>query len=118
MFRIPAVILLSLCVAAMPSYVAVRCSNARDQGSDAQIHECCPVTTTAFGVPTGDDGDEKHSPISSQQSCAAPCCGYVAHVVAGPARLNPSNLLANLLPPVSESHAAVDREAIFHPPRI
>ena len=118
MLRIPAVILLALCVIAMPSYAAIACGSACETSTSAtHEHDCCPTGST-IAAAHADDGDSSHdSKTPGRHHCAAPCCGFVAHVLT--TRVPPAGdrPLADSLPSAAVVRTAVDHDAIFHPPR-
>ena len=120
MLRTVGVILLALCVVAMPSYAAVACGSACEtSASSGHEHDCCPTSTaSAASHPAGNDDSAPHdSRVPGRHHCAAPCCGFVAHVLT----VNPPPVaerpLGDLSPAAPVARAAVDHEAIFHPPR-
>ncbi len=117
MLRTPCVILLALCVLAMPSYAAITCGNACAAMSDA--HDCCPVATNLVPANDGADGapTSNHSDAGRSDPCAAPCCGFVAHVLTSSIPHVDERPLADLLPTGSVLQDAVNHDAIFHPPR-
>jgi hypothetical protein len=123
MMRTLGVILLSLCVLAMPSYAAITCGSAcGTTKTSADQHACCPgVAANAQPASSHDDGapaSPGHSDTGGKQHCAAPCCGYVATVtVTGAAQVD-AQPLADLLPTAAILAGSVDHDAIFHPPRL
>ena len=125
MLRTLGVILLSLCVLAMPSYAAITCGSACATEGVGHEHACCPTDAAAVQAASADD----HGPTDSEHSgnggdnggrrhCAAPCCGYFATVLSGPATLIDSQPLADLLPTAAVLSGSADLDAIFHPPRL
>ncbi len=119
MLRTSAVILLALCVLAMPSYAAIACGSSFANASDP--HDCCPETPSAIKPANSDvDGSRNtsHSSENGRNQCAAPCCGFVAHVpvvvVSHAIERSPVERLLS----ESSLHGSVDHDAIFHPPRI
>ena len=120
MLRTLGVILLSLCVLAMPSYAAITCGSACATKTASHEHACCPADATAVRSPSAND----HPPTDSDHSgsdgrhCVAPCCGYVATVLSGTATLVDSQPLADLLPTAAVLIGSGDLDAIFHPPRL
>ena len=120
MLRILAVILLVLCVLAMPSYAAIMCGSACAGTSEARLYDCCASVAIASGDANEDaDGprDSNHSDGNPDQPCAAPCCGFVAHVLTSSIAHDEERPLADLLPSASALSGAVSQGAIFHPPR-
>jgi hypothetical protein len=118
MLRFLGVILLSVCVVAMPTYAAVTCASL-GCGPKADKHPCCPTkTTVSQAVDTHQDGrhDSPHSG-DGRAHCTAPCCGFVAHVVTLTAPSGGEALLTELPATDSGLHDFVDHDAIFHPPR-
>jgi hypothetical protein len=122
MLRIPGVILLCLCVLAMPSYAAITCGSGCAATSDAHEHDCCPAdsamtTTTAQPVDNDRGGDSHDTGDGRHHHCTAPCCGFVAHVLTASVPHIDERPLADLLPTGSVLESAIDHDAIFHPPR-
>jgi hypothetical protein len=113
MLRIPGIILLCLCVLAMPSYAAITCGSACEVSSDSHEHQCCPTTAAS----TDDHDAPSDSPHHGKHHCAAPCCGYVATVLIVDAAGADAQPLADLLPTAAVLTGSVDHDAIFHPPR-
>jgi hypothetical protein len=116
MLRFLGVILLSVCVIAMPSYAAITCGSACAVKSDAHDHYCCPASAGEPSKHHHDQSDGK-APDDSKHHCAAPCCGYVAFVFTGDHSDGNSEPLIDLLPTASTLHDASAHDAIFHPPR-
>ena len=121
MLRTLGVILLSLCVLAMPSYAAITCGSACATEMDTPQRACCPTDVAAAQPASADDHgptDSDHSGDSGRRHCAAPCCGYVATVLSGATMPIDSEPLADLLPSDAVLTGSVEHEAIFHPPRL
>jgi len=123
MLRTLGVILLCLCVLAMPSYAAITCGRACATKTVSDDRPCCQADATAAQPASAGD----HGPTDSDQSgnggdggrhCAAPCCGYVATVLSGAATAIDSEPLADLLPTAAVLTGSADLDAIFHPPRL
>jgi hypothetical protein len=121
MIRTLSVILLSLCVLAMPSYAAIACGSACTTEAVGHEHPCCPTDDAAVQPASADDHgpiDSDHSGRDGRHHCAAPCCGYVATVLGGAATAVDSQPLADLLPTAAVLTGSADLDAIFHPPRL
>ena len=120
MIRTLGVILLSLCVLAMPSYAAITCGSACTTETDTHEHACCPDdVATAHAGSAHEDGrtGSSHSGSGGRHHCAAPCCGYVATVLTASTVHVDSQPLADLIPTAAAPVGSVDHESIFHPPR-
>jgi|SRR5687767_4782115 len=121
MIRTLGVILLSLCVVAMPSYAAITCGSACTTETDAHEHACCPDDIAAVQDASAHDdapADSGHSGTGGRHHCAAPCCGYVATVLTASTVHVDSQPLADLMPAAADLVGSVDHDAIFHPPRL
>ena len=121
MLRTLGIILLSLCVLAMPSYAAITCGSACATDAVGHEHACCPTDAAAVQAASADDHgptDSDHSGRDGRHHCAAPCCGYVATVLSGGATAVESQPLADLLPTAAVLTGSADLDAIFHPPRL
>jgi len=118
MLRFLAAILLSVCVCAMPSYAAIMCGSACAISSDpAHDHSCCPrAAADQHSHPSPSDSKQQDS--QDKHHCAAPCCGYVAHVFSSDLQRSVSEPLFHMLPTASAIRDSATHEAIFHPPRM
>ena len=117
MLRFLAIILLSVCVCAMPSYAAITCGSACTLKSTGHDHHCCPSSAVEPSRHHHSQDDGKTSD-DARHHCAAPCCGYVALVFAGDFERGNAQPLTDLLPTNSTRSDASAHDAIFHPPRI
>ena len=118
MLRFIGVILLCTCVCAMPSYAAIQCGGACETASVTHEHQCCPDSAIASASTAHGHHSPSDTKHDGKHHCAAPCCGYVAHVLADAAAGADAQPLVALLPGASVLHAAADHDAIFHPPRV
>ncbi len=122
MLRLPGIILLSLCVLAMPSYAAITCGTACAGTNNAHEDDCCLAIAASTGAPGIDNADaphdSNHSDTGRHDPCAAPCCGYVAHVLSGAIVPTDDKPLADPLPSAGVVRASGNHDAIFHPPRM
>lgn len=121
MQRLLSVILLSLCVLAMPSYAAIACGTPCADSIDAHEHDCCPEIAAVVGQDAdGSDAphDSKHSDGGRHHHCAAPCCGFVAHALGGAMPSIEDRPLADSLLTGAVVRESGSHEAIFHPPRM
>src|SRR5205809_1031806 len=117
MFRFFSVILLSVCVCAMPSYAAIRCGSTCAQTSNTHDQHCCP---SSAGEPSKHhhSQDDGKTSDDARHHCTAPCCGYVALVFTADADRSVAQPLTDLLPTDSGLRDASAHDAIFHPPRV
>ena len=116
MLRFFSVILLSVCVCAMPSYAAITCGSTCTLKSAGHDHHCCPGSAGDSSKHHHPQDDGKPSD-DAKHHCAAPCCGYVAFAFAGDTNCGDAQPLAEFLPIDSGLHDASAHDAIFHPPR-
>lgn len=122
MFRFLGVILLSLCVLAMPSYAALACGTTCADMTAAHEYDCCPTIAAEIDLAGIDDvgapNSSNHSNSGHHHHCVAPCCAYVAHMLSGAVLSVEAKPLADLLPTAVVAHGSGNHDAIFHPPRI
>src|SRR4051812_21424530 len=114
MLRFVAVILLSACVCAMPSYAAIMCGSACALSSMSSREQGCCPTTSRDHRDHSSQSDSKQQDQPDKHHCAAPCCGYVAHVFSSDLQRTESEPLFHMLPTASALHDSLTHEAIFH----
>ena len=122
MIRFLGIILLSVCVTAMPSYAAITCGSACavTPGAPQEDGCCSSDSVAATHSPANDDNapNDSQQPTDGRQHCAAPCCGYVADVLSGAVLHRDAEPLAEILPTAAVAHGSIAQNGIFHPPRL